>query len=458
MSAFKPLLASIGLMSLLLHTVSVHAGGPNVILIIGDGMDDHQISIARNYLAGSRGRLGLDQMPLRGVSQVLTISEQGKSVYVGDSANSATSMATGMVTSRGRIATTVGEDKPVTTIIELAEAAGLRTGLVSTASITDATPAAFVAHINARFCENPDRMVDVSFSGIVVGDCIQYLKSAGGPGSISEQIAVSDVDVVLGGGLKHFEPVAEGSEQSVVELAESNGYHVITQGGDMASAPADKKLLGLFSPDTMPVRWQGENGRKAEKPVPSWANHISRYIGRVEMPAPMVCEPNPDYAGMPSLKQMTDVALQRLDNEKGFFLMIESASIDKQSHERKPCGSIGELAQLNEALASALAYAELHPQTLIIVTADHGQAAQMIPEESLFAAFGAPVFTRGHLARIRTPEGAIMGVNYATNDFIMEEHTGVNVPLFSNEAGLGLVPNMLAQPEIFQLSRDYLGL
>ena len=68
------------------------------------------------------------------------------------------------------------------------------------------------------------------------------------------------------------------------------------------------------------------------------------------------------------------------------------------------------------------------------------------------------MFTRGHLARIKTPEGAIMGVNYATNDFIMEEHTGVNVPLFSNSVGVGLVPNMLAQPQIFELTRDYLGL
>ena len=51
-----------------------------------------------------------------------------------------------------------------------------------------------------------------------------------------------------------------------------------------------------------------------------------------------------------------------------------------------------------------------------------------------------------------------MGVNYATNDFIMEEHTGVNVPLFSNAVGVGLVPNMLVQPQIFEITRDYLGL
>ena len=57
--------------------------------------------------------------------------------------------------------------------------------------------------------------------------------------------------------------------------------------------------------------------------------------------------------------------------------MVESASIDKQSHERKPCGSIGELEQLEEALTAALTYAQSHPNTLILVTADHSQAAQL---------------------------------------------------------------------------------
>ena len=138
--------------------------------------------------------------------------------------------------------------------------------------------------------------------------------------------------------------------------------------------------------------------------------------------------------------------------------MIESASIDKQSHERKACGSIGEVAQLNEALDSALAFAETHPQTLIIVTADHGQAAQFIPDLSLFSGFGLPINTPGKIVRIRTPENALLVVNYATNDFISAEHTGVNVPVFTNMVGRDLVPAMITQPEIFEIMKDYLGL
>ena len=140
----------------------------NVILIIGDGMDEQQITIARNYLKGAEGRLILDQMPVRGASQILTIEDKagGKPIYVADSANTATSMASGIVTSRGRLGTTAGSDQPVPTIAELAIAAGYRAGIVSTASVTDATPAAFAAHINFRLCENPDLMEEVTYSDI----------------------------------------------------------------------------------------------------------------------------------------------------------------------------------------------------------------------------------------------------------------------------------------------------
>ena len=428
----------------------------NVILIIGDGMDDQQITIARNYLVGATGRMTLDNMPFRGVSQVLTVSEDGNPVYVADSANSATSMATGVVTSRGRIGTTAGTDESLTTIVTLAQARGLKTGLVSTASVTDATPAAFIAHMNMRYCENPETIHGTKISVITLPACPKYTKAAGGPGSISEQIAASDVDVVLGGGSKHFELPAEGTEQTVRSQARENGFHVIDSASTLAEAPRDKKLLGLFSPSTMPVRLQGEDGREAESPKPSWANLVYKYLGSVELPATMTCEPNPGFAAMPTLKQMTDVALTRLDNERGFFLMIESASIDKQSHERRPCGSIGEVAQLNEALDSALAFAEKNPDTLVIVTADHAQAAQLVPATSLFDAFGIPVYTPGLVARIETPEGAILSVNYATNSFSYEEHTGANVPVFTNDVGIGRVSTMVTQPQLFEIMRDYL--
>jgi alkaline phosphatase len=432
-----------------------------VILIIGDGMDDQQITIARNYLKGSTGRLLLDQMPLRSSSQILTIEDQqgGGAVYVADSANTATSMATGQVTSRGRISTAAGNNQPIRTIVEMASAAGLRTGIVTTASVTDATPSAFAAHISLRLCENPTVMEEIIYKDIPLGDCKTEMKSVGGKGSISEQLAESSVDVILGGGSQHFSPNAQGQNISVLEVASSNGFEVVQNRQQLMNFEGER-LLGLFSPSTMPVRLQGENGRSAEQPKTSWLHRLHRYLGEVTLPEPMNCEPNPKSQGLPSLKDMTEVALNQLsaDNDRGFFLMIESASIDKQSHERKPCGSIGELEQLEEALSSALAFAETHPETLILVTADHAQAAQIIPDESLFASFPIPTYTPGKVARIRTPEGQIIAVNYATTNFIMEEHTGAQVPLYSNARGIGIVPPFIQQPEIFEIAVEFLGL
>ncbi|TXS90217.1 alkaline phosphatase [Parahaliea maris] len=434
----------------------------NVILFVGDGMDDQQVTIARDYLKGARGELLLDSMPVRGAVQILTVEDStaGKPVYVADSANTATSLATGQVTSRGRIATSAGDDRDLVTIVELAQGAGLRTGIVTTASVTDATPASFAAHISYRLCENPGSMVDITVSGVELGGCEQDLKASGGPGSISEQLATSGLDVLLGGGAKHFEPPVEGGEQSVARLAQVEGFSVVRSRENLLAAQPGERLLGLFSASTMPVRLQGEGGRSAEAPEPSLLNRVHPYLGSVTLPEPMRCEPNPDAAGLPSLKEMTDVALQQLshDNDRGFFLMVESASIDKQSHERKPCGSIGELEQLEEAVASAMAFAESHPDTLILVTADHSQAAQLVPQRSMFEQYTIPVYTTGKMARIITPEGSLMGVNYATNDFGYEEHTGANVPLYANTAAAGRVKPFQRQPELFGIMREYLGL
>jgi alkaline phosphatase len=431
----------------------------NVILIIGDGMDDTQVTMGRNYLKGAQGRLLLDNMPHRGTVQVLTVAEDTPEnpVYVADSANSATSIATGVSTSRGRIGTTAKEDKDITTIAELAKAAGFATGIVSTANVTDATPASFVAHVSSRGCENPSMMVNAeAFAGIIV-DCSADTKALGGKGSIAEQIADADIDVVLGGGQKHFAINAENKNQPLSDIAQANNYQLITTPKQLQDADISKKLLGLFAKSTLPVRLQGENGRSAEDPEASFLNKIDWRLGSVELPEPMKCEANPEFEGIPHLRDMTETALNHLAarGDQGFFLMVESASIDKQSHARKSCGQIGELEQLEESLQVALKFAERNPNTLILVTADHGQASQIIPDGSLFSAMPVPVYSPGKMTRIITPEGQIMAVNYATtHDFPMEEHTGTTVPLYSNLP----IPAMTTQPELFGLMSNHLQL
>ncbi len=424
---------------------------PKVVLIIGDGMDDQQITIARHYLVGQGGRLALDDMPARGQVRIQTVAEENPSLpdYVPDSANTATSMATGIVTSAGRIATTAGADEDVTTIMELAAAAGFGTGLVTTSSVTDATPASFVAHVNWRLCEGPRGMVPRT-SAVFAGNCTADLKANGGKGSIAEQIAASAIDVVLGGGMQQFAQAAEGeATKTVADLAAENGFKLIRTAAELAAVGRSGKVLGLFSPSTMPVQWRGVGDAKAER--------VPRVDGRPVLPEPFSCEPNPDFAAMPTLPAMTRTALDRLDDGRGFMLMVESASIDKQSHLRRPCGQIGELGQLDDTLDVVLDYAREHPETLVLVTADHSHAAQLVPETSVLAAFNAA--SPGYFARVRTPEGAVMGVNYATNDSnVQEDHTGADVPLFASGPGAEAIPASLRQAEIFTLLVSHLGL
>ena len=425
---------------------------PKAILIIGDGMDDQQITIARHYLVGESGALALDRMPQRAQVRMQTVVEESPSLpdYVPDSANTATSMATGIVTSAGRIGTTAGTDRDVATIMELAADAGFGTGIVTTSSVTDATPASFVAHVNWRLCEGPRSMVPrEQANGLFTTNCAADLKANGGKGSISEQIAASRVDIVLGGGLQHFDQPAEGeTTKTVANIAAENGFTVVRTAGDLAALPNGGRVLGLFSPNTMPVQWRGAGDAKAER--------VPRVDGRPVLPEPFACEPNPGFAAMPTLPAMTRVALDRLDG-KSFMLMIESASIDKQSHLRRPCGQIGELGQLDDTLKIVLDYARAHPETLVLVTADHSQAAQLLPETSVLAALNAA--SPGYFARVRTPEGGLMGVGYATNDStIQEDHTGADVPLFASGPGADAIPSSLRQPEIFGLLVRHLGL
>lgn len=420
----------------------------NIILIIGDGMDDQQVTIARNYLEGPAGQLTLDKMPVRSSVAVLTVDEEdpSKPVFVADSANTASAIATGVVTSKGRISSTANTNKPLKTIMELAADAGIATGVVSTASVTDATPASFLSHSKYRGCEGPNMMsASASYYGIIKPRCDTDSKANGGPGSIAQQLVESQAQVILGGGVKHFDQASDSDGQHLLEKAQQAGFSVLQDSDELLNAKGTR-LLGLFSPSTMPVMWRGNEGRKAE------------FLK--DNDEPFGCENEPKFDGMPTLVEMTSKALDVLaNNDKGFVLMVESASVDKQSHGRKPCGHIGEMKQLDDTLKLALAFADKHPETLVLVTADHGHAAQIIPAQSLFAALGSDNHSSGRVALLKTPRGDVMAINYATNSGEgSEEHTGVQVPLYGNAVAEGLFPSHINQPDLFGVMKAYLEL
>src|SRR5262249_25154243 len=128
----------------------------NVIFMLGDGMGDSEITLARNYHVGAAGRLaGIDALPLTGEATTYALIEHPGFPHAGRpqdgtaSAAAGTAWATGFKPSNGRVSTDI-EDNSLETVLEQAQAAGFVTGNVSTAEITDATPAVLDSHVNDR--------------------------------------------------------------------------------------------------------------------------------------------------------------------------------------------------------------------------------------------------------------------------------------------------------------------
>jgi alkaline phosphatase len=441
-----------------------HLSTTNVILFIGDGMDEHQITMARNYLYGPTGSFTMEKMPVRSSVKVQTLREDNPKQfrYIADSANTASTLSTGLLTSKGRIATAAISNKTHQTILEEAQLEGYRTGLVSTSSLTDATPAAFASHSPHRDCQGPGDMTIEHLFIPITQQCIQNQTELGGHGSIAKQLATTNIDVLLGGGASVFDQQIEGL--TLLEVALNRGYKLLKHSTDLLAVSDNHKLLGLFAQKHLPVEWIGEDHHRAELITVNIEGHAV-------FPTPFSCTPNPRHHGntqkTPSLAQMTEKALSALskENTKGFFLMVEGASIDKQAHKRSPCGQIGELSAFDKAVAKGRAFAMQYPNTLIIVTADHGQAGQVIPLPEAYQmasqAIRMPQYPTGYYAVLKTLSGELMAISYATNSSPQgqwEMHTGTNVPAFMEGPGLEDVPITIDQRDINRLMRQHLKL
>ncbi|GAA2785666.1 alkaline phosphatase [Kitasatospora paracochleata] len=340
----------------------------NVIYLLGDGMGRTHVTAGRERFYGADGRLNMERMPF--VGQVATHAvEKGsaKPALVTDSASSATAWSSGVKTYNAALGVDSYEKK-VVTLMEQAKAAGFATGNVSTAEITDATPAAEFSHVLLRGCQGP------SYS-----DAACLPKNADGsyeakPADstlitpVAEQIARNGTaDVVLGGGLARFEP----DDQKALE---AQGYQVLGSFGDPAlptqsaasqkvatkadlDAARGRKVVGLFNRGNLTVE-------AAKSALPAGA---------------------PEKAE-PTLSDMTTKAIDLLakKNRRGFFLQIEGAQIDKRSHANDAAQTLGEIKAFDDAVAKAVDFAKRDGHTLVIVTADHECAGFNIIEKGTF--------------------------------------------------------------------------
>lgn len=402
----------------------------NIILFIGDGMGDSEITLARNYGPGAGGRLAMDGLPFSGTYTTYSVQEAAPTTpnYVPDSAATGTAWATGSKTSNGRISTTAGTDRDLETILEIARERGLRTGNVTTAELTDATPAVLASHVANRACQGPADMEP----------CPHDRKSAGGPGSIAEQLIDHGVDVLLGGGEARFAQTTDSG--TVLDRALVRGYRVVRTGPELLAVGPGGKVLGLFAPGNLPVEWSGLEAT----PYPA------------NVAAPQRCKTDMRSAAQPSLVMMTTKALALLDrsgNAPGFFLQVEGASIDKQDHAADPCGQIGETLAFDAAVKVGIDYAGAHPDTLLLVTADHGHTSQIVgPQTDLGHAAGL-------ISVLRTDEGGLLTVSYGTNGYHRsQDHTGTQVRIAAMGPQASNVLGVIDQTDLFGIMRRALDI
>jgi alkaline phosphatase len=413
-------------------------GGPakNVILLIGDGMGDSEITSARNYEYGAGGILpGIDALPLTGQYTTYSLDKSGKPDYVPDSAATGSAWATGTKTYDNAISVDIA-GTPQDTLVEIAKANGKKTGNVSTAEIQDATPAVQAAHVAARSCYGPDS----------VTQCGADALDQGGLGSISEQIIGTRADLTLGGGAASFRQTARAGQwqgDTLVDQAADRGYQVV---GDAAG------LNGLTAADqTAPVLGTFTDGNFPTRFAPSTAT-----VGGGDL-APQRCTPNPSRLSTDlSLRSLTEKSIDLLDGDQGFFLQVEGASIDKRDHSADACGQIGEVLDLDEAVQAALEFAKADGNTMVIVTADHAHTSQIVdstPPATLSTA-------------LLTAEGSTMRLAYGTAAAGgSQQHTGSQLRVAGYGPGAANVVGLIDQTDNFftivnalELDRDLDGL
>ena len=295
---------------LLSYSILSFAGqAKNIILMIGDGMGPAHIHITWLYATRQLGK-----------NLVMTeVMDNGRTAYmvndtadstVTESAAAATQMATGVKVLAKSIG--VGPDgKILKTILDLAKEKGKATGLVTTSRITDATPAAFVAHVEHR----SDEM------------------------RIADQLVKSDVNILFGGGKEFFVPESEKGKRkdgrNLLNEAKQNRYAIAETAEEMKKAQGDK-VLGLFN-----------------------IGYINFEIDR-------------EGSLEPSLAEMTVKAIQVLSQkEQGFFLMVEGGRIDHAAHYYDIGSVISDTLAFDEAVKVAYDFQKGNPDTLLIITADH---------------------------------------------------------------------------------------
>jgi alkaline phosphatase len=297
----------------------------NVIFVNGDGMGASHREAARLALKGFDGELAMDSLPIAGLE---TTDSRDPDDTITDSAAAASAWATGEKTYNGAISVDV-DGNPLPVLGTQAKQAGKATGLVTTAQVTDATPAAFFSRTANRSSQDliARQYLEESHPDVVLGGGEDWWLPAGTPGAFPD--APPD------------DP-SEGSRSTqgnLIQQAQGQGYDYVTSAADLASSRS-RKLLGLFANQEMFQQRPEGAGDEYDPVVP--------------------------------LRDMTRKALQVLQKDRdGFFLVVEEEAVDEMAHNNNGTRTLQAMTALDETVQLLRQYADAHPDTLLIVAGDH---------------------------------------------------------------------------------------
>jgi len=287
-----------------------------IIFMVADGMSPSVLPLAEQFSLRVRGKGLLWQALLnrpearRGWMDMASLDS-----LVTDSSSASSSWGSGSRIFNGWV-NMLPDGTPLTPIMDLVRDKGYLTALITTATVTHATPAGFAASVRRRDDEH----------------------------LIAEQY-LGKVDVILGGGRRFFAPDSRKDARDLSAAFRSAGYAYAENRAQLRErAPEAKRLLGLFSGSHMPYTVDHRNSETARELVPS-------------------------------LAEMAEAALGLLEKQnKPFLIQVEGARVDHAAHANDAAGLLWDQIAFDEAIEAVLRFAEGRPDTLIVITSDHGNS------------------------------------------------------------------------------------
>lgn len=300
-----------------LHAAAKPGAQPkNIIFMVADGMSPSVLALAEYFSQEVRNRSLLWRVLMerpqstRGLMDMASLDS-----VTTDSSAASSSWGSGVRIFNGAL-NVLPNGTRLVPIAAVAQEQGRRVGLVTTTTVTHATPAGFAAVGRSRSDED----------------------------AIANQY-IDKVDVVLGGGLRFFDASVRKDKCDLISRYRQAGFTHVASREELQRCSREGKtvkLLGLFSPSMIPYSLDRRNNAELRDSIPT-------------------------------LAEMTSAALEVLGRSpKGFLLQVEGGRVDHAAHNNDAAALLWEQLAFDEAIEVVLRFAERHPETLIVITADHG--------------------------------------------------------------------------------------